>query len=135
MAKLISKCCVCGTVYAVQTCTMANVGNDEERVSHGLCSQGCVDYSMVQVMHFDDAGKPLMDRGYMVGERLYFNQEFVDCFIRINRDPVMAEMRTWDNELEFYDVFSTLNTGDGDMKGAMERGKSWARAEEMILVL
>ena len=135
MAKLISMCCVCGTVYCVQKCELEGLGHDEERISHGLCGNGCVDATEVQLMDFDGNGEATLERGFMVGEKLYYKHMWVDSFIRINNNPVMAEMRVWDDEVGFYDVFTTFNTGSGDIAEAENHGKSWAQAEEMVLVL
>lgn len=41
MAILISECCVCGKVYNKKKCHINGRGENEERISHGICSDEC----------------------------------------------------------------------------------------------
>ena len=135
MAKLIRQCCVCNTVMGATQCNVDGVAHDEEKISHGYCGDACANATEVRLMDFNSDGESTVERGFMVGEKLYYRGMWVDCFIRINNNPVMAEMRAWDAEMEFYDVFTTFNTGSGDIAEAEAHGKSWAQAEEMVLML
>lgn len=135
MNKLISKCCVCGKVYGAQTTSIKGVDDAEESFSHGYCGKDCADATEIEIMDFAADGLAILERGFMVGENLYYRMLWVDSFIRINKDPVMCEMRVWDEEIGFYDVFTTFNTGANDLKETLAHGKAWAQAEEMVLVL
>lgn len=41
MAILISKCCVCGKVYNKKKCHIKGRVDNEECISHGICSDKC----------------------------------------------------------------------------------------------
>jgi hypothetical protein len=72
MAKLISKCCVCGRIYKVVTINMQSVGKDEERTSHGYCSIACSEAEQVSLLVWDnELGLLNMDKGSVLGEHLY----------------------------------------------------------------
>jgi hypothetical protein len=122
-------------VYGAQTVNVKGVPDVEEHWSHGYCGNDCANATEIEIMDFADDGLAILERAHMVGENMYYKMLWVDSFIRINRDPVMCEMRVWDEEVGFYDVFTTFNTGANDLKETLAHGKAWAQAEEMILAL
>jgi hypothetical protein len=100
MAKLISKCCVCGRIYGVTTCDMNGLGKDEERYSHGFCSKACEKADYVQLAFWNhDMNCVDMTKGKMVEGVLYHAGEKVTHYTTHDRherisDIIKLDMRT-----------------------------------------
>ena len=102
MCKLISKCCVCGTVYAVTKCTIRGQSSDAEKVSHGYCSNKCQKFAEVQLLvwkpEMGETGFHVLDAGYMSGDTLYYKGDRVKAYITLSNTSVYGV----DEDMLFY---------------------------------
>ncbi len=123
--KLISKCCVCGTTYGVTT---VSDGSDTEKVSHGYCSKACAGRTEVQIMLWSDQhGMFVLERAYVVEERLYFGGRAVNQYVES-----MGKVFNWDTTMGFYDTQLSLEA-TLDRKERMTVVKQYARANHAII--
>ena len=90
MCKLVSKCCVCGTIMSVTTCSINGVGDTEEKVSHGQCNN-CMVWTPVQLMFWDaNLGMVNMDQGQQVGARFYWKGQELRRYIMRTGEMALA---------------------------------------------
>jgi len=91
MCKLISTCCVCGKIMGVTTCVVNGVAAQEERVSHGYCSDDCKRFVPVQLMFWDAIlGAVNMDQGQQVGAKFYWKGKEITRYIMRAGDMALA---------------------------------------------
>ena len=119
MCKLISKCCVCGAVYAVTKCTIRGQSEDAEKVSHGYCSNKCQKFTEVQLLvwrpEMGETGVHVLDAGYMLNDTLYYKGDRVKAYITLSNTSVYGV----DEDMLFYSPSKreTLDWAKTESKG------------------
>jgi len=105
-------------------------------VSHGYCSDDCSRPKAVQLLVckdvFDSESKMFMaDRGYQVKNKLFYEGNFIDSFINV--DKFTIELLVWNSDVKDY-MLRSSHTGDNESDN-LALAKDWARQESCMISL
>ena len=82
MALLITKCCVCGRIYKTEHVEIKDLGNNDERISHGYCSKDCSQAGVLQAFVMDENLHIFTgERAFTVNSKIYIKGTFLTSFI------------------------------------------------------
>lgn len=95
MAKIVSKCCICGRVYHIRRCKMEGTLVTDRLVSYGICNNDCNLAKEVQVIISDNSGASRIEYAFIVGKRVFHNGKFIKSFIMVNKQSFVAEHYKW----------------------------------------
>lgn len=129
MCKLISKCCVCGTIYGVTKCNIVGQDSNSEKVSHGYCSPACQKFTETQLLVWNntlgECGTFVLDAGYISNDTLYYKGVRVEVYLTLCNTGVYTNNGN-SEEMIFYSP---------SKKEALTFAKNEARAFNLPIII
>ena len=128
MGILIRKCCVCGTIKAIEN--RADV--EGERISHGYCSKECAMPREYAAYAWSDKHNMYVgERAYYVRGKYYFNQVPLLNYLFISGKDVYGANVTPDGKQYAEDILYTCSS----YKEALDAAKELGRARKITIIL